>query len=204
MTPHKSKYTVCVLGDTLCGKRAFVERLFYNHYLESRIPQLSPETHIIQKAYSTRQIKWEFIVCPSQERMRKLCEANLNNVDAIALCCDRSQISVSQEQWLKEHIAFIKQHTSATIFLIYTKSDLYAEHSEGIIDSDIVCLGATSAKYGTGFEGILDCIYNSLCSTNYIAYTPDMPEYTPIIIQKKPSVASIAFSYLYPCYLRPK
>lgn len=197
---YKTKYKVCVLGDTFCGKRAFVERLFHNHYLESRIPQLSPESQILKRDHHTRQFKWEFIVCPSQERLRELSVANLKNVDAVVLCCDRSQLTVPEEEWVKEQLAFIRQYTSSTIFLVYTKSDLYKEQSEGRVNSELICLGATSAKYGTGFEEILDRIYNVLCSTGTIAYTPDIPEYMPLMIQKKQSWLSIAYSYLCPCF----
>jgi len=140
------------------------------------------------------------VVCPIQERMREISVANLKNVDAVVLCCYRSQLIVSEEEWVKEQLTFIRQHTSSTIFLVYTKSDLYKEQSEDSVNSELICLGAISAKHGTGFEGILDRMYNSLCSNGSISYTTDIPEYTPLIIQNNQSWFSIAYSYFCPCF----
>ena len=159
-----SKCRIGVIGDPLCGKRAFIQRLLQNTYEKNNCIQLCPEYHYKTELRADHSYTWAFCVCPSYAKMRVITAANLLGVDAVILCCDRSRVKIPIDQWIHEYIVFIREYTSSPIFIVYTKSDIntaYIPHTYDVSTLDVQCLGETSAKYNTGFEEILDSIYAS-------------------------------------------
>lgn len=159
-----SKCRIGVIGDPLCGKRAFIQRLLHNGYEKNNCIQLSPEYHYKTEFRMDRPYKWSFCVCPSYACMRVITAANLLGVDAVLLCCNRSRLTISFDQWIRAYIAYIRESTSSPIFIVYTKSDIDISHTtytRYLSTLDVQSLGETSAKYGAGFEDILDSIYAS-------------------------------------------
>jgi GTPase SAR1 family protein len=164
MSAIPSKYRIGVIGDPLCGKRAFIQRLLHNHYEKNNCIQLSPEYHYKTELRVAHPYTWTFCVCPSYASMRAITAANLLGVDAVILCCNRSRLTISIDQWIHEYIVFIRESTSSPIFIVYTKSDIDISHTTDtryLSTLNVQVLGETSAKYGTGFEEILDSIYAS-------------------------------------------
>ena len=164
MSAIPSKCRIGVIGDRLCGKRAFIQRLLHNDYEKNNCIQLGPEYHYKTELRMDHLYTWTFCVCPSYEKMRAITAANLLGVDAVILCCDRSSVTIPIDQWIRAYIGFIRETTSSPIFIVYTKSDItipYTTHTHDVSTLDVQSLGETSAKYDTGFEEILDSIYAS-------------------------------------------
>jgi hypothetical protein len=164
MTLVPSKCRISVIGDPLCGKRAFIERLLYNAYQKNNCIQLSPEYHYKTELRVDHPYTWTFCVCPSYAQMRAITAANLLGVDAVILCCNRSRLTISIDQWIYEYIVFIREYTSSPIFIVYTKSDIAlpdTRQTHDISRLDVQSLGEISAKYDTGFDMILDSIYET-------------------------------------------
>ena len=100
--------------------------------------------------------------------MRGITAANLLGVDAVILCCNRSRLTISIDQWIHEYIVFIREYTSSPIFIVYTKSDIAIPDTRQTHDLsrlDIHFLGEISAKYDNGFDEILDSIYETFSKT---------------------------------------
>jgi GTPase SAR1 family protein len=161
MSANPSKCRIGVIGDPLCGKRAFIQRLLHNSYEKNNCIQLCPEYHYKTEFRMDRPYTWTFIVCPSYASMRVITGANLLGVDAVLLCCNHSRLTISFDQWIHEYIVFIREYTSSPIFVVHTKSDIDVQYTRDISTLDIQSLGETSAKYNAGFEDILDSIYAS-------------------------------------------